>query len=620
MENNGAAMTVFNKNVAAIREQDPELAERLAALRPSQRVTRSVDGAGKVSIKVSAPGGEGTLRLPSLKAPRLNGMAGEMAGARMVVVLGFGSGGLFAEVAARTQDQTFVLLIEPDIDAFASVLREVDFSRALGQKRVSLAVGESADAATLARAEDAYAVFTLSDFIIVENPWSAPLYRDYFGEVKIKLEQLKEFGAQNLLTLSHMGKKWRENILENLPAIIASPPVSALFGRYRGVPAFIVAAGPSLDKNARLLASLKGRALVIAVDTAARKLLAEGVEPDIVVSLDAKDENYLHLAGVRMPGALMALNPVANPRVVRESVGPMVFTGYAEPLFEWMEGFIGERGMVRVGGSVATSALDLTLKMGCSPIVFVGQDLSYDKERTHTGGALASILGAPPEDEGILDARGLFGAPVKTTAKMNAWRKWFELIISHESIHALNATEGGVPIAGAENISLAEAISRHAGSGTITPPAQAMAEARATASREAAAEALIQARDEARRVKSICGRGMAALREALAAVNENGAVTGATKEKISRMKERSRDILERRLFVDINRWMVDAVLDSVEALWRRADGLEGKARSLTTIESFRVLFSETYGMAADFEKLVEKSLKTLTNTEKAGAV
>lgn len=618
MKDRKNGMTIFEKNIRAIGEQDPELAERLLTLRPSPRVARSVDETGKVSIKVRAPGGEGTLRLPSLKTPRLNGMAGQIASARMAVILGFGSGGLFSEVASRSREQTFVLLIEPDIDAFASILREVDFSRALGQKRVSLSVGESPDAATFARAEEAYAVFTLSDFIVVENPWSAPLYREYFDKVKIKLEQLKEFGAQNLLTLSHMGKKWRENILKNLPAIIASPPVSALFGRYRGVPAFIVAAGPSLDKNARLLASLKGRALVIAVDTAARRLLAEGVEPDIVASLDAKDENHLHLAGVRMPNTVMALNPVANPKVVEESAGPMVFTGYAEPFFEWLEGFIGERGMIRAGGSVATSALDLAWKMGCSPIILVGQDLAYDSGRTHASGAIPNILGAPPE-EALLDTKSLFGAPVRTTAKMNAWRKWFEIVISRESIHVLNATEGGVPIAGAENVSLAETISRHAaGRRMITPPARAMAKARPAAAGEAAAEALIQARDEARRVKSVCGRGISAIRGALSAMNENGAVAEAARERISQMKEHSRDILERRLFVEMNRWMVDAVLDTVEASWRRADGLEGRAGTLATIESFRALFSEMYGMAAQFEKLVDEALKTLTNTEKAG--
>ena len=53
-----------------------------------------------------------------------------------------------------------------------------------------------------------------------------------------------------------------------------------------GYPAFIVSAGPSLDKNIDMLKEVKGRGMIMAVDTAIKPLLKKGIVPDIVASVD----------------------------------------------------------------------------------------------------------------------------------------------------------------------------------------------------------------------------------------------------------------------------------------------------------------------------------------------
>lgn len=614
-------MTLFEKNMAALGRRDQELADRILSASPSSRITRRKDADGKIVIHAKGPDGEGALTFPDLKAPALDAAAENLAGARMVVMLGFGSGRLLSEVLNRTSEQTFVLLIEPDIDLFAAVLREVDMSGVLGMERLSLSVGESPNAATFVRVEEEYDVFTLVDFPVVENNWSAPVYESYFREVKEKLEELKNFGQQNMLTLTHMGKRWRDNIFENLPFILKSPSVSDLFGEFSGIPAFIIAAGPSLDKNAHMLASLKGKALVIAVDTAARKLLKLGVEPDIVVSLDANEENYMHLAGVSLPRSLMVFNPVAHPKIVREHEGPMVFTGYSEPLFQWLETVIGSRGNVRAGGSVATSAFDLAIKLGCSPITLVGQDLSYSKNRTHAQGTLAHVAyGAripreQKDSDDLFETSDMFGLPASTSVKMEAWRKWFELIIAHDSVFAVNATEGGAPIKGARMASLAETINRYAIKDIAIPSiSEVVAENTHSADERKVMEALLLSRDEARAVKSTCGRGVAAVREAISSG------TGDIKaESLAKLRELSKEILKRAIFAETNRWRVDKTLDDMEILRRRGSGLEGKARMALTMETYRVFFSDIYETAAEYEKAASGAIKSLSREHRSGA-
>ncbi|MBF0293479.1 MAG: motility associated factor glycosyltransferase family protein [Nitrospinae bacterium] len=602
---------ILANNLRAIREKDPALANRLLALPPSNRIQKKASGK-RMTITVKAPDAEGALKLPDLGAPSLDTMAEELFASRMAVVLGFGSGKLFAEAVERTSPQTFVLLVEPDIDLFAAIISQEDFSRAFELERVFLAVGEKPHAATIIRAEEAFSLFTITNFPVLENSWSAGLYAGYFAEVKNRLAELMAMGKQNTDTLAILGAEWRKNILENLPAIVKSPPVSSLFGKFAGVPAIIVAAGPSLDKNIRLLSSLANSAIIIAVDTAVRSLLLAGVEPHIVVALDSQMENYRHLAGVKLPNSLYALNPVVNPLIVKERRGPMVFTGYTEPLFEWVETVIGERGSVRTGGSVATSAFDLAMKMGCSPVIFIGQDLCYSATATHADGTMQTAASglAPGKTAGVFPAINIFGEQVLTNHKMESWRRWFELLIPSSPAPALNATEGGVKIAGAQTVSLAEAVARRFSQGAVTNAPSRMIDALSANEINASklAEALATARAEARFIKTACAKGLNAVKASIPLIANQAGVSPGAMQSLDDMRERARDILTRELFAKINRYHMERTLDRVEEIRRKSDQLENRERMAMSIEAYRELFSGIYEIASTFEREVDKAL------------
>src|SRR5581483_996644 len=74
------------------------------------------------------------------------------------------------------------------------------------------------------------------------------------------------------------------NTLANLPALIAEGDVTSLVDQFTGVPAIVVAAGPSLDNNIAQLGALEDRALIIAVDTTLRPLRAAGIRPHLIVA------------------------------------------------------------------------------------------------------------------------------------------------------------------------------------------------------------------------------------------------------------------------------------------------------------------------------------------------
>src|SRR5437764_344282 len=76
------------------------------------------------------------------------------------------------------------------------------------------------------------------------------------------------------------------NTLTNLPVIAREANAGALFDGFSDVPAIIVSAGPSLDRNIPKLRKFHDRGLMIAVDTALRPLLGAGIYPQLVVSVD----------------------------------------------------------------------------------------------------------------------------------------------------------------------------------------------------------------------------------------------------------------------------------------------------------------------------------------------
>ncbi len=78
------------------------------------------------------------------------------------------------------------------------------------------------------------------------------------------------------------------NLTMNLGQYAAGATINALKDAYAGRPVVVVSAGPSLAKNASLLAEpgVRDRVVIIAVQTALRPLLDRGVRPHFVTALD----------------------------------------------------------------------------------------------------------------------------------------------------------------------------------------------------------------------------------------------------------------------------------------------------------------------------------------------
>ncbi len=595
-------MTVFDNNLSALSLRAPDLAQRVMAV-------------GRFD-KPMAPDAYAEEALPD--------SAGDiLASSRLAVLLGIGVGVMLRNVYSMSDEDVSILLIELDINDFAKAISLTDLAGVIADERVTISVGEEAQEAVTMRLELIFGVFPLTDFPVFANRLSLQKKRVYYSSVADRLEHMKKIGAQNIVTVKEMEPVWRRNFVSNLPAILGSAPVSSLFGKYKNIPAVLVAAGPSLDRNAHLLSAFKGRSLIMAVDTSVRALLSLGITPDIVASLDAKPENFLHLAGLSMPDTLMVCNPMVNSGIVRESAGPVVFTGAYDSLFDWIEESIGERGEILLGGSVAASAFDLACKMGCSPIIFMGQDLCYHPGRSHASLTFYEDLRSGQGEECVedrelekdftedaLESVNITGAKVTVTPKLSNLKRWFEFMITKTDSSVINSTEGGMLIEGAENLSMTESVARFAAT-CEDVRIGAFAAHDVGEKAERLSEKLKVALKEGRFIKSVCARAISTVKSAADKLLDPAIHDKNLGEELKNLANFSHQILDKKLFVDTNRFAVDIALDSVKATQVMSKGKKGNEALVIALESYRLLFTNLYDTAARYERNLNDSIKIL---------
>ena len=229
------------------------------------------------------------------------------------------------------------------------------------------------------------------------------------------------------------------------------------------IPAFVVSAGPSLNKNIKELKRAKNKSFIIAVDTAVKPLLREGIVPDMFATLDGLKPLKLVKTEQARNLPLLTMVTAANA-ILDYHTGKKFFYDegyeYVRKMFEMngkkLEGF-------PTGGSVATLAFSLTCHLGFRKIIFVGQDLAYTDNKSHADGTFQDAM--PEEDtEEFIKVPGNYETEVPTLKNLDSYRKWFGEYIEwwtrgHKTVF-INATEGGARIEGTELMTLSEVIDR----------------------------------------------------------------------------------------------------------------------------------------------------------------
>lgn len=127
---------------------------------------------------------------------------------------------------------------------------------------------------------------------------------------------------RNRLTLIALGSLQVRNLIANLALLAEGRDFASLSTTH---PVVVAGAGPSLEDALPVLRAVRDRVLLVAVDTALPRLIAESLAPDIVVALEAQVVNLQDFLTRGDPGMLLACDLSSHPAVPRLFAGRVFF-------------------------------------------------------------------------------------------------------------------------------------------------------------------------------------------------------------------------------------------------------------------------------------------------------
>lgn len=250
----------------------------------------------------------------------------------------------------------------------------------------------------------------------------------YKQEYDVLIEHLNAMliNASSQLSLAKRFKEvFLQNMIANLKILKDTTFIQSYYHKNLNIPALVISAGPSLDKNIQELLLFKEKLKDYFIITGSRTvgtLVKQGIIPDMIVSVDPIDANYDMMKDYLHLEVPLAFYEYSNRFLIKEYKGDRVFIPILlSTTIESLSNLMG----IYCGGSVSHSCIDIANMMGCSPIILVGQDLAYTNQKHHADSASFTF------DKQLLPSlklkvKDVFGNDILTSPTLDHFRRRLE--------------------------------------------------------------------------------------------------------------------------------------------------------------------------------------------------
>ena len=378
---------------------------------------------------------------------------------------GFGNGMYAKAFLQSARSDCSIIIYEPSYRIFSTVLKNFDLTEVLSNNRVSFIFGPLLKERDIRR--------TLEDHMSYSDALSCRssihlnydvLFPDDCVKYHDNLFRVRDAIIASQTVHDRFGADYNKNTFNNLRLLRESMDIEKLAENMpEGIPAIVVAAGPSLDKNIREIANAKGKCIIISTDTALKPLSLAGIIPDIAMIMDGKkDARYLSEEDSR--SVPLVCTPRSGTEFLNLHKGIKFFTNdYCEHINGFMETCDRRLIDIETGGSVANSCFSLALLFKCNTIILMGQDLAYTGDKTHSSVTVRGSVKTEVENlEHVVMDVDIEGKPIRSSEEFKTYREWFERkIADNPEINVIDATEGGVRIAGTTLMTARDAIEKY---------------------------------------------------------------------------------------------------------------------------------------------------------------
>lgn len=384
-----------------------------------------------------------------------------------MVLFGIGNGYVLEYIVNEHKNLKRLIIVEPSLDVFKRFLKLYDCKLLFGndwRNEINITFIVNRDesfAAELIRQE----IIKSKKLVNIIHVYFYNIYLDYYNNLNTTLVKQLKVTLGSLATVSTNWQMWLINSIRNLKqkSII---PIEYIQDIFKNKTVVIVSAGPSLNKNINTIKQLKDKAIIIAVGSAIKVLDSNGIVPHFRVAIDSHpgEKEVVSVEDTKV-ACLMFSNQLYTD-IVSEYKGSKIryildsdFLGkyiYDKSGVQYIE--------FKNGPSVANGALDLVCNLCCKRVVFMGQDLSYTKEGLYAKGTTTAFK---EEEKAWLDnqsyelVENIYGENVYAIHSFLQMKYVMEKTVKQYSqVEFLNATEGGLGIEGAYNVTAKEVLEK----------------------------------------------------------------------------------------------------------------------------------------------------------------
>ncbi|ADL52108.1 motility associated factor glycosyltransferase family protein [Clostridium cellulovorans] len=402
---------------------------------------------------------------------------GELEDFATVLVIGLGTGEYIKRLKDKMNSTMKLLVVEPNKEIFETYAKSEKYSElqefykdtdgnvdCLNGQNINIFCFEKGRTINI---EESIQKNAFYQFKIINHPG----YTTIFPKEVLEITGLIRDGIRSAIfnknTAVKFSKAWFESTVRNLRYLCNETSINRYKNIHENIPAVIVSAGPSLDKNIKELKKAKGKFIIICGGRTLRPLVENGIIPDYMSIIDNSEQSNALVSDLLEKYDIPLIHSeIISHKVLELHKGKRIFYSHS--------GFINkiakeETENISIGGSVAHSCTRFAIHCGCNPIIFIGQDLAYTNEKVHADNAKfiqEKFADAEKFEKvaGDMDkyVKDVFGGLVRTSQSLDYFRLVLEDILEYyKEFKYINATEGGAHIKGTEVRTLKETIEEY---------------------------------------------------------------------------------------------------------------------------------------------------------------
>ena len=467
---------IYDKNMEALRKKFPAWAAKVASVKRKKRnfdVLVEKSYFGDMILKVNDNGK--LLYLNGKYAPDLVGEnwleKNRLQEYAPIVIIGISNAVHIKKIMEAAPKTCNILIYEPSFELFRREMEEVDLTF-LFEKDIP--VGIIVDELNDTEIQQYFDLFISYDNMVFLKTYLSGNYKKLFSD------NVQEFVKKLRKHVFAIEVSWNTqvrytditatNLFTNLPYLCEGYAVQELQNLLpKDFPVIVVSAGPSLNKNIQDLKLAKGKACIIATDTAMKPLLNAGIIPDLFVIVDGLKPGKLFEHKDISKTAMVTMTQVAvEPMKLHKGKKFFYYSGSKledELLLELSRTKNKDCTLLNIptGGSVANTAYSLGINMGSEIIILIGQDLALTGNKTHADGTFQDKMEEiDMDDPDYFEVDAVGGGKVLTRSDFKFYLDWFEDRIKEwKNITTIDATEGGALIHGTKVMTLKNAIKKY---------------------------------------------------------------------------------------------------------------------------------------------------------------